>query len=152
MITAKLAEAKVEWLTREEAVALLARLGINTSIAGLAQRHSRASQDAPPCEVNGNGRVLYRRDLLEEWARRYTRSRIDLTKTTLGRWMLKHGYTARTFALHLELGQALVRNLLGHRNAASNASMVLRTDILRLISLETNIPIGVLVEDATKGD
>jgi len=130
-------------LTTPQAVEALSGWGMDTTAAALEQRRARGSG---PRHVSFEGGVRYLLCDLESWARTYTRSFIDLQRTALGRWMIENNYTAPTFAAHLELGLPMVRDLLGHRNKASRRSV--STDVLRLISLETGIPVGTLVEDA----
>lgn len=134
------------YLTVDEAVQMLRRKGFPRMTAGsLRRRQSRP--DPPPCERQA-GKVVFRWDRLEAWASQQTRSRIDLQRTALGRWMLNHRHTAVSLSAHLGIALPAMRDLLGHRNAASRRSV--QIDVVRLIALETGIGEGVIFEDAAR--
>jgi hypothetical protein len=74
-------------------------------------------------------------------------SQIPLGDTALGCWLGEHRETVWAFSRRLGLYQSWVHRLIGHRNSQWLDRMP-PDDGIELISLETGIPVGRLVEDA----
>jgi hypothetical protein len=110
----------------------------------------------PPVYRQGSFRkgdpTLFRWSDVRAWAanRPKTRGRgvaIDLKRTALGRWMAKNEVSANALADRLCMTPERIYRLIGHRHRHWHNRLP-QQDILQLVSLETGIGIGELVEDA----
>lgn len=81
--------------------------------------------------------------------------KLDLRGTSLGEWMIERKLSVAALAKRLELHEQNIYRLIGHRNGQTvrgNALILPPADILQLVSLETDIEIGRLAEDAIRID
>lgn len=115
----------------------------------LAQRRRVARwgrHGGPDYSVSKTGRVSYRWGDVLDWVERTYRNRVqcDLSHTRLGRWILDHHLTVPTFASRVNLSPHTVYKLVGHKQNERTPD----ASVLELVALETDIPVGALVEDA----
>lgn len=136
-------------LTRREAQEAIDALGY-ANPPDLAKRAERGN--GPDFATSKSGRVTYRWGDVLDWLGQggfgkggFTNYvRCDLTGTRLGRWILKHRLTVPAFAARVNLSPHTVYKLVGHRNNERTPD----ASVLELVSLETGIAVGALVEDA----